>query len=160
MWREITMMLSILVVLSSLALAQQPSVTTASVEQEIRDLEQKYNAAYAANDLPAYFSYLAPDFIQWLGSGRTDLAKYKADWTKTIEGGSRVEAAEISDLVVKVGPSLDTAIASYLLHVKMKSADGKASDSTYQESDVLFKRGGAWKVVYLHYSAVRARPAQ
>ena len=154
------MMLSTFVALASLALAQQPAATAASVEQEVRTLEQNYNAAYAANDLPTYFSYLAPDFIQWLGSGRTDLTKYKEDWTKTIQGGSRVQVAEISDLVIKVGPSLDTAVASYLLHVKMKAADGKESDSTYQESDVLFKRGGAWKVVYLHYSAVRPRRAE
>jgi len=33
-------------------------------EQQIRELEDKVNAAYAANDLPAYFSYYAPDFSQ------------------------------------------------------------------------------------------------
>jgi hypothetical protein len=47
-------------------------------EQEIRELEDKINGAYAANDLPAYFSYYATDFTQWLPEGRTDLpTQYK-----------------------------------------------------------------------------------
>src|SRR5262249_22826052 len=121
------------------------------VEAQIREFETVYNAAYAANDLPKYFSYLAPDFAQWLPSGRTDKAAYQQSWTRFINGGGKVLSAEFSDLQIKVGPSGDTAVASYLLHVKTHSTRGD-SDETYQETDVLFKRDGAWKVVYLHYS--------
>jgi ketosteroid isomerase-like protein len=123
-----------------------------SAEQEVRDFEQKYNGAYAANDLATYFSYLAPDFVQWLPSGRTDKASYQQSWTRFITGGGKILAADFSDLHIKIGPSGDTAVASYLLRVKTHSARGD-SDDTYQESDVLFRRDGAWKVVYLHYSA-------
>jgi hypothetical protein len=42
-------------------------------EGEILDLEQKMNAVYAANHLPAYFAYYPPDFTQWLPEGHTDL---------------------------------------------------------------------------------------
>ena len=136
-------------VLALQAAAPRPSTTA---EQEIRDFEQKYNGAYAANDLPTYFSYLAPDFVQWLPSGRTDKASYQQSWTRFITGGGKVLAADFSDLQIKMGPSGDTAVASYLLHVKTHSARGD-SDETYQETDVLFRREGAWKVVYLHYSA-------
>jgi ketosteroid isomerase-like protein len=125
--------------------------TGSAVEQEIRDFEQKYNAAYAANDLPTYFSYLAPDFSQWLPSGRSDKAAYQQSWTRFINGGGRVLSADLSELQIKVSPSGDSAVASYMLRVKTKSSRGE-SDETYQETDVLFKRDGAWKVVYLHYS--------
>ena len=131
--------------------AAAPRLAT-TAEQEIRDFEQKYNGAYAANDLPTYFSYLAPDFVQWLPSGRTDKASYQQSWTRFITGGGKVLAADFSDVQIKMGPSGDTAVASYLLHVKTHSARGD-SDETYQETDVLFRRDGAWKVVYLHYSA-------
>jgi ketosteroid isomerase-like protein len=131
--------------------AAAPRLATTS-EQEIRDFEQKYNGAYAANDLPTYFSYLAPDFVQWLPSGRTDKASYQQSWTRFITGGGKVLAADFSDLQIKMGPSGDTAVASYLLHVNTHSARGD-SDETFQETDVLFRRDGAWKVVYLHYSA-------
>jgi ketosteroid isomerase-like protein len=141
----------VLMLFSLLAAAAAQSTTAASVEQEVRDFEQKYNAAYAANDLPAYFSYLAPDFVQWLPSGRTDKASYEQSWTRFIKGGGTVTSVDLTDMQIKVGPSGDSAVASYLLRVKTHSARGD-SDDTYQETDVLFKRAGAWKVVYLHYS--------
>ena len=134
------------------AAAQSP----AALEQQIRDLEQKYNAAYAANDLPTYFSYLADDFGQWLPSGRTDKASYQTSWTRFITGGGKVLSAELSDVQVKVSPVGDTAVVSYLLHVKTQSSRGTA-DETYQETDVWFKRNNDWKVVFLHYAPAPAR---
>jgi ketosteroid isomerase-like protein len=124
-----------------------------AVEDEIKDVEQRANAAYEANDLPKYFSFYASDFTQFLPEGRTDLEKYKKDWTAYIAEGNRVEKVEISDMHIQMGPSKDTAIASYLLNVRSKLKDGKISDEKNQESDVLFKRNGKWKVVFLHYSA-------
>src|SRR5262249_35251334 len=88
------------------AAAQSP----AAIEQQIRDLEQKYTAGYAANDLPTYFSYLADDFGQWLPSGRTDKASYQTSWTRFVTGGGKVLSAELSDVQVKVSPAGDTAV--------------------------------------------------
>jgi ketosteroid isomerase-like protein len=134
-----------------LALQAKPGST--SVEDEIRSVEQRANAAYEANDLPKYFSFYAPDFSQFLPEGRTDLQKYRKDWTAYIEEGNRVQKVGISDLHIQVGPSRDTAVASYVLSVRTKLKDGKITDEDNQESDVLFKRNGKWKVVFLHYSA-------
>jgi hypothetical protein len=41
--------------------------------------------------------------------------------------------------------------------VKTQSPRG-SSDDLYQETDVLFKRDGQWKVVYLHYSPAPKKP--
>jgi ketosteroid isomerase-like protein len=146
------MIRTLIFMLAALAAVPAAAQPAASAEQQIREAEEKYNAAYAANDLATYFSYLAPDFGQWLPSGRTDKASYQTSWTRFITNGGKVLSAELSDVQIKVGPAGDTAVASYLLHVKTQSARG-ASDDTYQETDVWFKRDGAWKVVYLHYSA-------
>jgi ketosteroid isomerase-like protein len=144
---------TVFLVLALTAITIPAAAQSASgVEQQIRDLEQQYNGAYAANDLPRYFAFLADDFAQWLPSGRTDKAAYQQSWTRFITGGGKVLSAEISDLQVKVGPSGDSAVASYHLHVKTQSARG-VSDERYQETDVWFKRDGQWKVIYLHYSA-------
>ena len=118
------MIRAFLCALTLLAAAPAAAQSPAAVEQQIRDLEQKYNAAYAANDLPAYFSYLADDFGQWLPSGRTDKASYQTSWTRFITGGGKVLSAELSDVQVKVSPASDTAVVSYLLHVKTQSARG------------------------------------
>jgi ketosteroid isomerase-like protein len=142
--------------LAALAAVPAAAQTMSPVEQEVRQAEEKYNAAYAANDLATYFSYLAPDFGQWLPSGRTDKASYQTSWTRFITNGGKVLSAELTDVQVKVGPSGDTAVASYLLHVKTQSTRG-VSDETFQETDIWFKRDGAWKVAYLHYSAAPQR---
>jgi ketosteroid isomerase-like protein len=129
-------------------------------EQQIRELEDKVNGAYAANDLPAYFSYYAADFSQWLPEGRSDLPTYQKEWTGFIHGGGRVESASYSDLHIQVGPSSDTAVASYILHVRTRSAKGEVSEEDNQESDVFFKRGGVWRIVFLHYSPAPKKKAQ
>jgi ketosteroid isomerase-like protein len=121
-------------------------------EQEIRSLEQKFNAAYAANELDVYFSYYAPDMIQWLPEGRTDLPGYKKDWTSYIAAGNRVEAADVLELEVKVSPNRDAVVAAYILRVRTKLANGQVTDEEFQETDVWFKRDGAWKIAALHYS--------
>ena len=124
------------------------------VEQQIRELEQKMNDAYGKNDLPTYFSYYAPDFVQWLPEGRTDLEKYKKDWTEYIKKGNQVQEVKLKDVTVRVGPSQDSAVFAYILYVKTKLADGKVTEEENQETDVWFKRQGEWKVVTLHYSPV------
>jgi ketosteroid isomerase-like protein len=73
-------------------------------------------------------------------------------WTAFIQSGGGVESVQLSDMHVQIDPSADTAVASYLLRVKTRSAKAVVSDENFQESDVWFKRNGAWKVVHLHYS--------
>ena len=144
---------ALLAVVPAAYLVLQAKPKPASVEDQIRDFEQRANAAYEANDLPKYFSFYASDFSQFLPEGRSDLAAYKKEWSEYIGEGNRVQKVDISDLHIQVGPNQDTAVASYLLHVKTKLKDGKITDEDNQESDVLFKRGGEWKIVFLHYSA-------
>jgi len=134
-------------------LATSAGPRPASAEDEVRGVEQRANAAYEANDLPKYFSFYAADFSQFLPEGRTDLDAYKKEWTAYIGEGNRVQKVEISDLHIQVGPNKDTAVASYILHVRTKLKDGRITDEDNQESDVLFKRNGEWKIVFLHYSA-------
>src|ERR1700682_35876 len=117
--------------------------------EEIRRLEKQMNEAYQANDLPRYFGYYADDLTQWLPEGRTDLPQYKKSWSEYIAAGARVQSVDLSDMHIQVDPSGDTAVASYLLHVKTKEKDGGISDGTYRESDVWFKRAGSWRVVQL-----------
>ncbi|MBZ5703071.1 MAG: nuclear transport factor 2 family protein [Acidobacteriia bacterium] len=151
---------AILLTLAGAVYAQQPAAQTAAAEQEIRGLEKKFNDTYAANDLPDYFAFYAPDFIQFLPEGRTDLPAYRKEWTAYIASGNRIAAAEISDLRVQIGPSQDTAVASYLLHVRTRTAQGPVTDEDFQETDVFFKRAGAWKIVHLHYSPAPKKEAK
>lgn len=151
-------LIAILLLGSFVALKAMPA--PGNSEREIRELEEKINGAYAANDLATYFSYYATDFSQWLPDGRTDLPTYQKEWTQFIQGGGRVLAATFSDLHIQIGPSADTAVASYILHVRTRTAKGEVSDEDNQESDVFFRRGGVWKIVFLHYSPAPKKKPQ
>ena len=148
----------VLMALAAASLIAPIAFAQSAAEKEVRELEKNYNGAYAANDLPKYFGFLADDFTQWLPSGRTNKEQYQTSWTKFITGGGKVLSADYTDMVVQVSPSQDTAVASYLLHVVTHSARGD-SDEYFQESDVLFKRSGQWKVVHLNYAPARKKKA-
>ena len=144
------MVVEVLLLLGIAGTAGNRAATKA--EQEIRALEQQMNDAYAKNDLQTYFSFYAQDFSQWLPEGRSDLDKYKREWQAYVSAGNSVQAAEVRELLLRVAPSEDAVVASYILHVKTKGADGKIAEEESQETDVWFRRDGAWKVVALHFA--------
>lgn len=131
--------------------------SAATAEAEVRKVIADYNAAYEKNDLDTYFKAFAPDLTQWFPSGRVDLPTYRADWTKTIQSGAKNEKVEVRDLRVQLSPSGDAAIATYLLRVTFRSAKGTVSTEDNQETDVLFKRNGAWTIVHVNYAPAKAR---
>jgi ketosteroid isomerase-like protein len=119
---------------------------------DIRALEQEWNAAYAANDLDKYFAYYSDDATLWFPEGRTDIPSYKKMWTEFVKSGGRMRAATLSDIHIRISPQGDTAVASYLLHVKTQDPGKPVVDESYQETDVWFKLSGTWKVTHVHYS--------
>jgi ketosteroid isomerase-like protein len=141
------------------AAAAQPA-DPAAAERDVRAVIAAYNADYAKNDLDAYFRAFAADLTQWFPQGRVDLPSYRASWTKYIGAGNRLEAAEVRDLRVQVGPSGDAAVATYVLRVTTRSAKGEVSVEDNQETDVLFKRGGAWRIVHVNYAPSRVQPGK
>jgi ketosteroid isomerase-like protein len=149
--------------LLAVRLALAAAVTVSSddpagrAEREVRAAVVACNQAYAANDLPAYWACYAPDLTQWFATGRVDLPTYRRDWERFIKEGGRVEAAEVEDLVVQVGPSADAAVASYRLRVRTRGTDGKVTAEVMHESDVLFRRDGRWLVVHLNYAPSEAK---
>jgi ketosteroid isomerase-like protein len=142
-----------------LAALQAAPGGSSSASEQVRRVEEGVNAAYAANDLPRYFSYYAPGLTQWWPTGRVDLPAYRKQWEAFVGGGGRVLAARMSDLVVQVSPGADAAVASYRLHVETRDEHGTVTTDELQETDVLFRRDGAWRIVHLHYSlAPRPEP--
>jgi ketosteroid isomerase-like protein len=141
-----------------LLFAGAPAIAHADSKADIDRLEKDFNAAYAANDLDRYFAYYAQDAVLWFPEGRTDVPSYRKMWTAYIHGGARLQACTLSDYHQKLSPQGDTAIASYLLHVKTLGADKKMTDEVFQETDVWFQGAGGWKIAHVHYSP--APPAE
>ncbi len=127
----------------------------AAPADEVMAAEQAINKAYAANDLKTYFSYYADDLRALFPDGPSSLAEYRRSWTKLIHDGGRVDHFRISGMVIQVSPAADSAVASYVADVKTTNPDGKPGDvGTFHETDVWFKRDGAWKIVETQYSHI------
>lgn len=135
-----------------LLLLGTPDAELRKAEAEVREAVARFNAAYLANDMAAYWPFYDPSLTQWWPDGRVDLPAYQAQWTKLLKDGGKVLENEVSDLVVQVAPSGDAAVASYAIRVVTRQPDGKVTRERVHETDVWFKRGGVWRVVHLHYS--------
>jgi ketosteroid isomerase-like protein len=134
------------------ASAAAEGAAAGALSKEILDLEKSVNDAYAANDLPRYFSFYWDDLTQWFPEGRVSLAEYRKNWTAFIGAGNKIQSVKISDMRLAVSPLQDSAVATYRLDVHTKTADGKVTNEAFQETDVWFKRNGQWKIITLHYS--------
>jgi ketosteroid isomerase-like protein len=136
----------------ALLLAGLSTFARAEPQADLLKLENDFNAAYFANDLGKYFAFYADDAVLWFPEGRTDIPSYKTEWTAFIKSGGRIQQGSMSDVHIRFSPLGDTAIASYLLHLKTLQSDKKVLDEVYQESDVWFKTAGGWKIMHVHYS--------
>lgn len=84
---------------------------------------------------------------------RATRAQYEATWTRFIQEGGKVVTARFAQMKIQVSPGQDAAAASYLLHVVTRSKKG-TNEGYFQESDLLFKRNGEWKLIHLNYTPV------
>ncbi len=135
-------------------------VDLAAVEAEVRDFVINYNNDYANNDLDPYFSSFDPGLTQWYASGRVDLPSYEESWRRNIAAGGGNTKVDVTDLVIQLNPAGDAAVATYVVEVQPRK-DGQPVDriDRNQETDVLFKLDGAWKVVHVNYRSAAAPKA-
>ena len=138
--------------LAATMLASAASASPPTVERQIRQLDDRVNAAYAANDLPAYFAFYADDLRALYPEGPTTLPAYKAQWTAFIKGGGAIERFDYTDMHIQVSPGGDAAVASYLATVATRTPGKGVETSKFSETDVWFRRAGHWKIVETHYS--------
>jgi ketosteroid isomerase-like protein len=124
----------------------------ADVTQQITSLEAAVNAAYERNDLPTYFSFYADDFRGLFPEGVQTKTDYVKSWSAFIKSGGGILKFSYSGLVVQVSPASDAAVASYHAVARTKNPGKPAEDDKYDETDVWYKRAGAWKLVEVHYS--------
>jgi len=136
-----------------LLLAAGGAVQTDKTAKEVEELVVAFNQAYERNDLEKYFSYYADDVTQWFETGRAELAGYKKSWHELIQGGGGVEKNTLSDIRIQVSPGGDAAVATYVVDVVTRAADGKKTKERAYETDVWYKRDGKWKIVHLHYNS-------
>ena len=113
----------------------------------------RYNTAYAANDYETYLSSYAEDIAIIDIFGITDFNDYAETTRATIEAGGGVLEYQVLSQTIRLGPGEKTAIVVMQLRVVTRDADGKRQPEQFaQETDVLFRRDGQWKIANQHYS--------
>lgn len=125
----------------------------ARIEREILALEERLDRAYVNNDLETYWSFYADDLSQLWDTGPVTLEQYKRDWTALVAAGGGVVSARSEDMRVRIGPTGDTAIATYLMTARYRGAKGNESEGRFYETDVWFRREGRWQIVHYHFSS-------
>jgi hypothetical protein len=91
-------------------LTLQAKPRPASVEDEIKDFEQRANAAYEANDLAKYiFRSTRLTFRNFCRKGGQTWRNTAKIGPLTSGEGNRAQKVETSDMHIQVGPSKDTA---------------------------------------------------
>ena len=138
-----------------------PASADSPTQKEVRTAIAKLTETYGANDIDGYFALYAPELTWWGPGGRSDREAYHKMWTESVKTTGGLASAETSDLRIQVSPGGDLAVASYLLKVARKNpGPNRSPNITYEMSPTLIKRGGAWKIVHLHFQAVpEPRPA-
>jgi ketosteroid isomerase-like protein len=138
-----------------------PASADTPAQRDVRAAVTKLTETYAANDIEGYFSFYAPDLTWWGPGGRSDKESYHKMWTESVKTTGGLASAENSDLRIQVSPGGDLAVASYLLKVARRNpGPNRSANITYEMSPTLIKRGGAWKIVHLHFQIVpEPRPA-
>jgi ketosteroid isomerase-like protein len=127
--------------------------SAAGLEHEIARLEKDCNDAYAANNLPKYFGYYADDAVLIFINERTTVPAYRKLWTEEIKT-KPLESVNLTDMVVRVMPAGDTAIASYQIEIRTHQPGGKVTDEKFFETDVWVHKSDAWKLGHVHFSAI------
>lgn len=123
------------------------------IEREILALEDRLDRAYRSNDLDTYWSFYADDLTQIWDIGYVSLEQYKREWTALVEGGGGVVETQTQDIRVRVGPTGDTAVVTYLMVADYQGANGNVTEGRFYETDVWFRRDGRWQIVHYHFSS-------
>ena len=125
-----------------------------AAEAELRKVVIAFNEAYADNDLERYFSHFAEDADMYWSGTRHTTAAYRDDYTATVEAGGTVEKNDISDLVIRMLPGNEAAVASFFIDYRFRNPGGEITVEQAFETGVWQKIDGEWKLVGMHNNVI------
>jgi uncharacterized protein (TIGR02246 family) len=138
---------------ASVTLVASAVAAPSSGEAQIRALEQRFAAAFAAKDIDAIMKIYAPDIFvfdvvpprQYVGT-----AAYRKDWQQLFSGFVGPIKFELTDLVISTDGTI--GYGHSIQHVSGVDPTGAKSEMTVRVTDVYRKIGGRWLVVQEHVS--------
>ena len=137
--------------LACLLLLATPLLSLAQTEDaSVRKALDAYDRAVAKKDVETVRNLLAPDLLLYEHSVRNDGAKdaFENHLKPEILEGEGLQLS-FSDLRVTASPELALVTRQYRVRGMF---EGKAIDSTGNETQVWRKTDGQWKLFHIHYS--------
>ena len=123
------------------AAADSPSTTGA--EQEIRDLERKFEQAVLKGDVAFFERVLAKNFLHTTQTGKM---RDREQWLANHKAGqSNYDALNVDQLTVHIYG--DSAVVTAVIKPTGRDSQGKPIEGQYRYLRVWSKQSGAWQVV-------------
>ena len=152
---------ALFVLVGASAAAVGASAAAVGAQDELSEVAQlalahveSMTQAYGDNDVDRYLNHYASNHTRWTPRGRQSRDEYHSWWSEVVANTGGVASAEVTDPVVQVSASGDTAVVSYVLVANYYGGDGDGSTSTshIQISTTMMRRGtGSWTIVHLHF---------
>ena len=143
--------LAALVLMAGTALAQDSASAMASktdmhagsamVEQNLKDMEQRWVKASLASEGDALAPLRADDFVNISSDGNVLNKNQTMERTKK----SKWEVSELSD--IQVNTHGDSAVVTGVWHGKGTDSEGKTVDTRERWADTWVKKNGKWQCV-------------
>jgi ketosteroid isomerase-like protein len=134
------------------ASADSPSTTAA--EQEIRDLERKFEHAVLKGDVAFFERVLAKNFLHTTQTGKM---RDREQWLANHKAGqSSYDALNVDQLTVHIYG--DSAVVTAVIKPTGHDSQGKPIEGQYRFLRVWAKQSGAWQVVA--FQSTRVADAQ
>jgi ketosteroid isomerase-like protein len=131
-----------------------------SEEQEVWDALHRHLRSIFDADLAVYAETTADDlslYEWWVTPHRQDGLEFHLYMLQHgVLGGSTSTRYDL--LEPRLQRYGDTAIASYTMMISSRSESGVVGHKTHNESRVLVKRDGRWRVVHVHKSPAYPAP--
>ena len=143
--------------LAFLLMAALPLVAAATTEEDsVRKAVGAYDQAVAKKDVETVRTLLAPEMLLYEHSVRNDGAK------DAFENHLKPEILEADGLQlsfsdIRVTANVGLALVTRQYQVK-GTFQGKAVDSTGNETQVWKQSDGQWKIIHIHYSHPCPKP--
>ena len=128
-------------------------------ESEVWQVITAFNAAFAANDVETYFTYMDDDLVVIVPHSPYRIEGITPDregFEYSLKVGSgRVGYFQALQPLIRVYG--DTAIVTYYSRGSY-GAEGQTKTAYYKETDVLVRRADGWKIAHIHVSATGQLP--
>jgi len=122
--------------------AADPAAATAA-EQEIRDLERKFEQAVLKGDVAFFERVLAKNFLHTTQTGKM---RDREQWLSNHKAGqSSYDALNVDQLTVHIYG--DSAVVTAIIKPTGRDSQGKPIEGQYRYLRVWSKQNGAWQVV-------------